>query len=192
MVAWSALRSGMFHRSCKSRTRRTRVIAMASSLLQKRRYARSCLPNPNHSDCRWAITALGARERAETAHPMDVWLPGSVTSLLRHGYIEQIAKLIGPTWRSMSEEQLTAYLSKHYTEKQVEAMFLQASAGRTAIKTHIRRASVVGAFVVGLIWAGTTLPRVSGGRRSVKVARRPLPRGWSPACCTPATPRRQR
>jgi hypothetical protein len=67
--------------------------------------------------------------------------------------MKQIAKLIDPAWRSMSEEQLTAYLSQHYTELELEKKYLEAYAERTAIKSQFRTRNVIGAFVIGLIWA---------------------------------------
>jgi hypothetical protein len=164
--AWSALRSEGFIGHARPTER---VSLQAGQLLVQRGGTPGpAFPIPTTQTVGGPSPPWAPASEQETAYPMDVGY--LVTSLLRHGYIEQIAKLIGPTWRSMSEEQLTAYLSKHYTEKQVEAMFLEASAGRTAIKTQFRRANVIGAFVIGLIWARDNIAEGEWGKAIVKVS----------------------
>jgi hypothetical protein len=87
----------------------------------------------------------------EAAYPADA--SRLAAFLLRSGYVEEVANLIGPNWRSMSEAELTEYLSKNFTEKELEEKFLATYAERTAIKAKYRGGNVIAAFVVGLIWA---------------------------------------
>ena len=116
----------------------------------------------------WAPAGEQPAGEQEAAYPKDVGY--LVTFLFRRGYIEQTAKLIDPAWRSMSEEQLTAYLSKHYSELQLEKMYLEVYAERTAVKSQFRTRNVIGAFVIGLIWARDNFREGEWGKGLIKVS----------------------
>jgi hypothetical protein len=75
------------------------------------------------------------------------------TFLLRERYIQQVEQLIPATWRTMSEVELTQLLRSRFSETQLQEMFLAKHANRDALKTLFRKASVVAAIVLGLLWA---------------------------------------
>jgi hypothetical protein len=88
--------------------------------------------------------------------PMDQMiddLATLTTMLVRERYIQQVAQLIPATWRDMSAMELTQLLRSTYTEAQLQDMFLAKHADREALKTLFRKANVVAAIVLGLIWA---------------------------------------
>jgi hypothetical protein len=91
------------------------------------------------------------------------------TYLIRNGYIESVAGVIGPGWRAMSQTELTAYLSKHYTEKQLVEAYLKTYAERNAIKTRFRAAGIVAALVIGLVWAQKNLREGEWGTAIAKI-----------------------
>ncbi|WP_164200552.1 hypothetical protein [[Micrococcus luteus] ATCC 49442] len=75
------------------------------------------------------------------------------TALIRDGYIKQVAGVIGPGWRAMSQAELTAFLTRTYSEPQIRAMFLETYARRNVVKATFRTASVISALVLGFVWA---------------------------------------
>jgi hypothetical protein len=75
------------------------------------------------------------------------------TALIRDGYIKQVAGVIGPGWRAMSQAELTAFLTRTYAEPQIRVMFLETYVRRNAVKATFRTASVISALVLGVVWA---------------------------------------
>jgi hypothetical protein len=57
------------------------------------------------------------QQTSPTPYPSDVaklsaWL-------IRQGYVKQVTSLISPSWRVMSEEQLTKELARQFTEDEL-------------------------------------------------------------------------
>ncbi len=101
------------------------------------------------------------------AYPKDVAL--FTTYLLRSGYIRQVAGLLPPAWRTMSEAELTSWLSQRFTENELKAMFLEKYEARAAIKARFRKLNIVGAIVIGLIWAQNNITEGEWGTAAAKV-----------------------
>lgn len=72
--------------------------------------------------------------------------------LIRTNYVIEVGKLISPAWASMTEVELTKHLSKKFTEKQLETMFVKNSELRQLLKNLARKFSLIAAVVVALIW----------------------------------------
>jgi hypothetical protein len=90
-------------------------------------------------------------EAVSSPYPAEL---GKFTAwLIRQGYIRKVTALLPATWRTMSEADLTVYLSSHFTEAQLAAKFEGLSAQRVAFKTMARRGAMLAAFAIGLIWA---------------------------------------
>ena len=89
--------------------------------------------------------------------------------LIREGYVRQVAAVIGPQWRRMSQAELTALLARTYTEEQIRERFLAAYLERTAVKSRFRTASVVSAVVLGLLWAQDNLQEGDWAGAAAKV-----------------------
>lgn len=114
-----------------------------------------------------AVEAAAPGASEDVAYPSDVALFSSF--LIRSGYIEQVANVIGPTWRAMSEAELTSELSKRFTETQLQEMFLEKYTERTVIKSRFRKFSIVSALVIGLIWARENVAQGEWGKAIAKV-----------------------
>ena len=105
-----------------------------------------------HSVIRRDDNANSSQVPNETsAYPEDIALFS--TYLIRNGYIQQVSNLIPSAWRTMSQVELTAFLSNQYTEEQLRTMFLETYGARTAVKARFRKYSMISALVIGLIWA---------------------------------------
>ena len=92
-----------------------------------------------------------AYQGASGAYPNEVAKFSSF--LVRGGYIERITKLLPAEWAKMSQAELTAFLSKTYSEQDLVSMFLQKYDKRMEIKATFRKLNIVSALVIGLIWA---------------------------------------
>jgi hypothetical protein len=93
----------------------------------------------------------------EAAYPADVALFS--TFLIRHGYVERVAGLIGRRWEAMSDAELTAELSGRFTERQLQEQFLGKYLERAAVKSRFRKLSIISALVIGLLWARENVAR---------------------------------
>jgi hypothetical protein len=91
------------------------------------------------------------------------------TYLVRDGYIQQVSGLLPAEWRSMSEAQLTSFLTEKYTEEELHAMFVEKYAERAAIKSSFRKFNIISALVIGLIWARETIKEGEWGTAAAKV-----------------------
>lgn len=89
--------------------------------------------------------------------------------LIRSGYIRQVEGILPPTWRAMSEESLTKFLSDHYTEAEIRQKFLEAYTERSAIKATFRKANIVAALVIGLVWARENIRHGEWAEAAAKV-----------------------
>lgn len=72
--------------------------------------------------------------------------------LIRTNYVIEVGKLITPAWAAMGEAQLTQYLTKKFTEEQLEKMFVRQSELRQLLKNRARNFTLLAAVVVALIW----------------------------------------
>jgi hypothetical protein len=89
--------------------------------------------------------------------------------LVRERYIKTVAELIGPSWRAMTAEELTADLAQRFTEQELTEKFLAKSAERAAVKARFRGYNIVTALVVGLLWAQENIAEGEGGTAAAKV-----------------------
>jgi hypothetical protein len=89
--------------------------------------------------------------------------------LVRGGYIEALSKLLPPGWAKLSQEQLTQWLAKNFTEDTLKTMYLEKYAQRTAIKAQFRKANIIAALVTGLIWARDNIKAGEWGAAAAKV-----------------------
>ncbi|MFL5899996.1 MAG: DUF4157 domain-containing protein, partial [Solirubrobacterales bacterium] len=94
---------------------------------------------------------FAALDEEEVAYPTEV--ARLATFLVRTKYIETVVALCPPEWRQMSEQQLTEFLTSHFSEQELRARYLDVWAERTAVKAKFRRYNVVTALVLGLLWA---------------------------------------
>ncbi len=107
------------------------------------------------------------RGEEEGAYPSDIALFSSY--LLRGRYIDQVATLLPGAWRSWNETQITAWLNERFTEEEVRVMFLEKYDVRAAIKLRFRKANIVMAVAIGLIWARDNIAEGEWGTAAAKV-----------------------
>ncbi len=85
------------------------------------------------------------------AYPRDVAMFSAW--LIRGEYIKTLAGLIPATWRTMTDAQLTKYLGSRFTDAELRTMFLEKYTARASVKAQFRRANILAALAIGLIWA---------------------------------------
>jgi hypothetical protein len=105
--------------------------------------------------------------REEGEYPREIALMTSY--FIRGGYIRDVAQVVPAAWRTMSEAELTAHLSNRFTLAELESRFLSTYEQRNAIKARYRKASVITALVIGLIWARENLAEGEWGIAAAKV-----------------------
>lgn len=103
-----------------------------------------------------------------TPYPSDVaklsaWL-------IRQGYVQQVSALISPSWRVMSEQQLTKELARQFTESELIAKFTGLAEQRQAIKCVTRKGGLIAALVIGLIWARENVKKDDWGAAIAKIS----------------------
>lgn len=72
--------------------------------------------------------------------------------LIRTNYVKEVGKLIPPAWVALEESALTNMLSKHFSEVQLEALFIEKAELRQLLKNRARNFSLISAVAIALIW----------------------------------------